>query len=274
MRLISTHRCFNGALSYYSHASHSTQCDMRLSVFVPPSPTGAALIYLSGLTCSEENFTVKAGAYRAAAQHGLTIIAPDTSPRGDHVPNHPSIALGQGAGFYIDATQEPWCQHYKMHSYIAHELPPLLTQHFNVHKFGLCGHSMGGHGALTIALRHRHMFYSVSALAPICQLSRDGWGPTVLQAYIGDDKALWLQYDACALMKYSTAVLSPILIHQGTADEPYLQGRLNPQAFADVCRNVAQPLELILADGYDHGYFFVQTFIDAHVAHHASLLNG
>ncbi|MBY0356172.1 MAG: S-formylglutathione hydrolase, partial [Rickettsiales bacterium] len=235
-------------------------------------PNGAAIIFLSGLTCTEENFTVKAGAYRVAAQLGLTIVVPDTSPRGPHVPDDESIALGGGASFYVDATQAPWRSHYQMYSYIANELPALIGQHFAVQRFGLMGHSMGGHGALTIGQRNPQTFQSLSALAPVCRLSQDGWGPTVLTAYLGADRSRWADYDACLLMRQQQAPLPTILVDQGTADSAYLQGRLNPEAFAQACEAVKQPLSLRFHEGYDHGYFFIQSFIDDHLHHHAQLL--
>lgn len=272
LEMLSSHRCFGGTLGYYQHESSSTHCVMRLTVFVPPQPTGAALIYLSGLTCTEENFTVKAGAYRKAAELGLIIIAPDTSPRGDMVPDDVSISLGKGAGFYVDATQEPWRTHYQMHSYIARELPAVMRAQFSITQFGLFGHSMGGHGALTIGQRHSDLFRSLSAIAPICHPSQDGWGPAALTAYLGPDTSCWAEYDASLLMQQSAGSLPSILIDQGTADSAYKEGRLNPEAFAAACKAVNQPLELRFHEGYDHGYFFVQSVIDDHLTHHARLL--
>jgi S-formylglutathione hydrolase len=275
MESLSTHQCFGGTLGYYRHQSPSTNCAMRLTVFTPPAPTGNALIYLSGLTCTEDNFTVKAGAYRVAAELGLTIIAPDTSPRGEDVPDDESISLGKGAGFYVDATEAPWNTHYQMYSYIARELPPLIVQHFAATKFGIFGHSMGGHGALTIGLKHPELFHSISAFAPICTPSISGWGPVALTSYLGADKAAWAAYDATELMRARTgAHLPTILIDQGTADGAYHEGRLNPEAFAEACAQKGQPLTLRMQQGYDHGYFFIQTFIDDHLRHHAAQLGG
>ncbi len=272
MEQLSTHRCFGGTLGYYKHASTSTNGDMRLTVYVPEKPTGAAVIYLSGLTCTEENFTVKAGAYRVANELGLTVIAPDTSPRGDDVPDDESISLGKGAGFYVDATEEPWAKHYKMYSYIAKELPPLIAKQFNITRFGLFGHSMGGHGALTIGLRHPDLFRSLSAFAPICHPSQDGWGPAALTEYLGSDKAKWLEHDATALVTKRGKQFDSILIDQGLADGAYKEGRLNPEAFDAAAKEAGQPVELRFHEGYDHGYFFIQTFIDDHLRYHAKKL--
>ena len=272
MQTLSLHKCHGGVLGYYKHASTSTKCAMRFSAFVPEKPTGAGLIYLSGLTCTEDNFTVKAGAYRTANALGLTIIAPDTSPRGDDVPDDESISLGKGAGFYVDATQAPWNTHYHMYSYCAKELPALVAKEFSITRFGLFGHSMGGHGALTIGIKHPELFTSLSAFAPICKPSTDGWGPAALTAYLGGDKAAWETYDACALMRASDGNLPDILIDQGMADSAYTEGRLNLEAFRDACAHVKQKLTLRFHDGYDHGYFFIQSFIDDHLRHHAAAL--
>ncbi len=272
MEKLSSHRCFDGELAYYRHRSHSTQCAMRFTVFIPLKATGAAVIYLSGLTCTEENFTVKAGAYRKAAELGMIVIAPDISPRGGNVPDNESLYIGKGAGFYVDATEAPWRIHYRMYSYITQELPSLLREHFPITVFGLFGHSMGGHGALVIGQRHPELFRSLSAIAPICHPSQDGWGPETLTAYLGSDKAQWDKYDATLLMRRNQARLPEILLDQGTADTAYLEGRLNPEAFAAACASVQQPLCLRFHEGYDHGYFFVQTVIDDHITHHARLL--
>jgi len=274
MEALSTHRCHGGTLGYYQHQSAATNCAMRLTAFVPEKPSGLGLIYLSGLTCTEENFTVKAGAYRTANALGVTIFAPDTSPRGDDVPDDASISLGKGAGFYVDATQAPWNVHYHMYSYVADELPHLLREKFHIKKFGLFGHSMGGHGALTIGQRNPQLFESISALAPVCHPMQDGWGPAALTAYLGPDKAHWAAYDATELMAHSAGDLPPILIDQGLEDSAYKEGRLNPEAFRDACARVGQKLQLRLHEGYDHGYFFVQSFIDDHLRHHAELLGA
>lgn len=275
METLSTHQCHGGTLGYYKHASSSTRTDMRFTVFLPEKPTGAAVIYLSGLTCTEDNFTVKAGAYREANRLGLIVIAPDTSPRGDDVPDHESIAIGKSAGWYVDATQEPWAKHYRMYRYITQEFPALVKQHFPIKKLGLMGHSMGGHGTLTIALKQPKLFASLSVLAPVCTPSQGGWGQDGLRAYLGDDAAEWKKHDAVELMQsVGDGTLPAILIDQGTADSAYKEGRLNPEQFVAAAKAKGQPVELRLHEGYDHAYFFVQTFIDDHLRHHAAILNG
>lgn len=273
METLSTHRCHGGILGYYQHASSSTQCAMRFTAFVPEKPTGAAVIFLSGLTCTEENFTTKAGAYRTANALGLTIIAPDTSPRGDGVPDDESIAIGNGAGWYVDATQAPWNTHYNMFRYITDELPALVRQHFAIKKLGLCGHSMGGHGTLTIALKKPKLFQSLSVLAPVCTPSQSGWGQDGLRAYFGDNPAEWAKHDAVELMKsVGDGTLPPILIDQGLADSAYKEGRLNPELFVEACKAKGQAVEYRTHEGYDHGYFFIQSVIDDHLRHHAGQL--
>ena len=272
METLSQHRCFNGTLGYYKHASTSNHCDMRFTAYVPPKPTGSALIFLSGLTCTEENFTIKAGAYRIASELGLTIIVPDTSPRGKNVPDDESIALGQGASFYLNATQAPWNTHYQMETYIAKELPALIEKEFNITQFGLFGHSMGGHGALTLGQKYPELFLSLSAFAPVCTTSQSVWGTAALTAYLGEDKAAWNAHDATELMKKSKGSLPLILIDQGLADSAYQEGRLNPEAFVDACKFIGQEVTYRTHEGYDHGYFFIQTFIESHLRHHASQL--
>jgi S-formylglutathione hydrolase len=274
MEKLAQHACHGGTLSYFKHASSSTNCDMRFTIYMPPKPTGAALIFLSGLTCTEENFTTKAGAYRTASALGLIIVAPDTSPRGDDVPDDESVALGKGAGFYLDATQAPWQANYRMYSYIARELPALLKAHFPIRQFGLFGHSMGGLGTLTIGMKHPELFKSLSVFAPVCNPSAGGWGPAALTAYLGADQSTWLPYDATELMKTTTGKLPTILIDQGLADAAYNEGRLNPESFVAACHQVGQPVGYRTHEGYDHGYFFIQTFIDDHLHHHAAQLKS
>ena len=273
MEALSKHACYGGTLTYYKHASTSNNCDMRFTVYMPPKPNGNALIYLSGLTCTEDNFTIKAGAYRVASELGLIIVAPDTSPRGDNVPDDESISLGKGAGFYLNATQEPWKKNYQMYSYISHELPALLRAQFDVKKFGLFGHSMGGMGTLTIGLKHPELFKSLSVFAPMCDSMHQGWGPTSLTAYLGTDQSTWTPYDATELMsRYDGPQLPTILIDQGLADGPYLEGRLNPEGFVAAAKEAGQPVIYRTHEGYDHGYFFIQTFIEDHLRHHAAQL--
>ncbi len=252
---------------------------MRLSLYLPPQAEQGPVPlvwWLSGLTCSEENFTTKAGAYRDAAELGLAIVAPDTSPRGETVPDDPASDLGQAAGFYVDATQSPWQEHYRMASYIEDELPELLLGAFPLRgdAQGICGHSMGGHGALTIALRNPQRYRSVSAMAPIVAPSEVPWGRKALSAYLGDDESAWARYDATRLMRDAERDGQPlILIDQGEAD-PFLTEQLRPERFAQACEQAGQSLELRYQPGYDHGYFFVASFIGDHLRHHARLLAG
>ncbi|MEZ5757627.1 MAG: S-formylglutathione hydrolase [Emcibacteraceae bacterium] len=278
MDLKSEHCCFGGKVGYYSHKAMTVGCDMNFSVFLPPQAAEGkcpALFYLAGLTCTEDNFTTKAGAYKMAAQLGLILIAPDTSPRGDHVPDEEGWDFGKGAGFYIDATQEPWGEHFNMYSYISDELFGLVSKEFPVdpERIGIFGHSMGGHGALTIYLKNRDKFKSVSAFAPIVNPMNCPWGHKAFGKYLGDDQESWANYDACALIKKGhVAVESPeILIDQGLND-PFLESQLMPEKFESACKEMNQKLTLRRHEGYDHGYFFISTFMDDHLKHHAAIL--
>ncbi|MFM9879188.1 MAG: S-formylglutathione hydrolase [Burkholderiaceae bacterium] len=283
LELQSEHACFGGVQRFYQHASSEIGLPMRFSVFLPPAPsiTAAgskvpALMYLAGLTCNEETFMTKAGAQRLAAHHGLALIAPDTSPRGANIPGEAdSWDFGLAASFYLDAMQQPWAKHYRMESYLMRELLPLLTRELPLDetRLGLFGHSMGGHGALTLALRHPGVFKSLSALAPICAPTQCAWGEKVFTGYLGTDRAQWAQHDASALMAAQTAAPYPsgILIDQGLADK-FLAGQLHPHRFEAACQHVGQPLALHRHPGYDHGYYFVSTFMPGHIAHHAQAL--
>lgn len=247
---------------------------MTFSIFVPagegPFPL---LVWLSGLTCTEDNFTTKAGAYGAAAAAGLAIVAPDTSPRGQGVADDPAYDLGQGAGFYVDATQEPWATHFQMESYVTGDLLAVVADGFPVDlaRVGISGHSMGGHGALTLALRHSNLFRSVSAFAPICSPSRCDWGRKALTAYLGAHETAWMPHDACVLIEAGAARYDDILVDQGTGDD-FLAGQLKPELLADACKAAGQKLTLRMQDGYDHSYFFMASFIADHVAWHAARL--
>lgn len=271
------HAVFGGKLGYYKHAAKTTSCDMRFTVFVPPLANSKwpVLWWLSGLTCTEDNFTVKAGAYRKAAELGLIIVAPDTSPRGKEVPDDPAYDLGQGAGFYLDATQEPWSHNFKMESYMAHELQQLVLSTFpaDPSKQGIFGHSMGGHGALTLALKYPDTYKSISAFAPIVAPAQVPWGRKAFTAYLGGDRETWLRHDAVQLMRQAgdRRNKAPILIDQGEADQ-FLTQQLKPELFEAACQAVGQSLTLRRQVGYDHSYFFIQTFIENHLAHHASIL--
>lgn len=270
---IQEHRCFGGLQGFYRHDSRETGTQMRFSVFVPPGLEGKApvLYFLSGLTCSEQNFTTKAGFQRHAVEHGLVVVAPDTSPRGD-VPDDPSWDLGVGAGFYVDAVEQPWARFYRMYSYVTSELPALVAAEFPVDagRQGITGHSMGGHGALVIGLRNPQTFKSVSALAPIAAPTLVPWGIKAFSSYLGDDRSLWSAYDACALLRAGHEQ-GPILVDQGLSDN-FLETQLKPEELELAAEDVGQELELRMHEGYDHSYFFIATFIGDHLAHHAKLL--
>jgi S-formylglutathione hydrolase len=279
-QLLSEHACFGGTQRFYRHDSREIGLPMRFSVFLPPQACLAkperkvpALLYLAGLTCNEETFMVKAGAQRLAAELGLALIAPDTSPRGANVPGEAdSWDFGAGAGFYLDASQAPWSRHYRMESYLTAELLPLLTSTLplDAEHIGIFGHSMGGHGALTLALRHPGLFKSVSAFAPICAPSQCSWGRKAFTGYLGADESGWLAHDATALMTGLPSAPYPggILIDQGLADQ-FLAEQLHPHLFEAACASAGQPLTLRRHEGYDHGYYFISTFIGDHLAHHA-----
>jgi S-formylglutathione hydrolase len=279
MEILSTHQCHEGTLGYYKHASQETSCDMRFTLFLPPQAKHEkvpVLFYLAGLTCTEENFTIKAAAYKKAAELGLAIIAPDTSPRGDDVPDDEAYDLGKGAGFYVDATQAPWSKHYRMESYIAKELPALLEKEFpqiDINSAGIFGHSMGGHGALTLFFRHRAVFRSVSAFAPICAPSKCPWGEKAFTAYLGGTNEDWMEHDACFLARRADnpETVPPILVDQGLSDQ-FLDTQLNPALFEEACANAYLQLNLRRHPGYDHSYFFIQSFMDDHLTHHAGIL--
>lgn len=272
-----THIVYGGTLRYLKHDSTTTGTPMTLSVFTPagegPFPV---LIWLSGLTCTEDNFTTKAGAYQAAAEHGLIIVAPDTSPRGDGVADDPAYDLGQGAGFYLDATQAPWTPHFRMETYVTDELIALIDAAFpTTGARAISGHSMGGHGALTLALNHPDLFRSVSAFAPICSPTQCAWGEKAFTAYLGDDRAAWDRYDAAKLIAAGTArgVYDDILIDQGDADS-FLTDQLKPELLQAAADAAGQNITLRMQPGYDHSYFFMTSFIADHVAFHAKRLKG
>jgi S-formylglutathione hydrolase len=279
MRTLSQHRCFGGTVSFHEQPSREIGLPMRFSVFLPPQAAAGpvpALLYLAGLTCTEETFMIKAGAQRLAAKLGLALIAPDTSPRGPAAEGLPDATaswdFGIGAGFYLDATQAPWATHWRMESWIVNELLPDAVQHFGLDatRLGIFGHSMGGHGALTLALRHPGRFKSVSAFAPICAPSECPWGEKAFGAYLGPDRATWLAHDASALMQSQTAAPYPdgILVDQGLADN-FLAAQLHPHRLEAACAAIGQPLQLRRHEGHDHGYYFIQTFMADHLAHHA-----
>ncbi len=269
-----THRLFSGTLNYAQHQSAATGTAMRFSVFTPtgdgPFPY---LIWLSGLTCTEDNFTTKAGAYGAAAKHRVAIVAPDTSPRGEGVADDPSYDLGQGAGFYIDATQAPWAPHFKMESYITRDLIAAVEGAFPLQaKRSIFGHSMGGHGALTLAMKHPHLFKSVSAFAPISSPTRCPWGEKAFSAYLGGDREAWETHDAALLIEAGKAKpFDDILVDQGLGDQ-FLEGQLKPELLEAAAAKAGQKLTMRRQPGYDHSYYFMATFVADHVAFHAARL--
>ncbi|MFC5344557.1 S-formylglutathione hydrolase [Brevundimonas staleyi] len=275
MDVLKQHQVHGGTLKYLRHDSVSTGTSMTLSVFTPagegPFPV---LIWLSGLTCTEDNFTTKAGAYRAAAEHGVIIVAPDTSPRGEGVADDPAYDLGQGAGFYVDATQGPWAPHFRMETYVVEELIALIDAEFpTTGARSISGHSMGGHGALTLALRHPELFRSVSAFAPIASPTRCPWGEKAFTAYLGADRAEWAKHDAALLIEGGAAKghFDDILIDQGDADG-FLVEQLKPELLTAAGETAGQKVTLRMQPGYDHSYFFMASFIADHVAFHAERL--
>lgn len=266
-------RCHGGTLTYYQHESFCTKTPMKFSVYLPPQASSAPvpyLVFLSGLTCTEDNFTTKACAYRKASELGIAIIAPDTSPRGDGVPDADDYDLGQGAGFYLNATQTRWAEHFQMQSYIINELVPLVEQELPVLNYAMIsGHSMGGHGALVFYLKFPELFKSCSAFSPIVAPAQVPWGQKAFKAYLGGDQTQWQDYDATALMNRagSRSDHSSILIDQGLADQ-FLADQLKPELFQEACEQAGQVLKLRLHKGYDHSYFFIQTFIADHLQWH------
>lgn len=269
-----THRLFGGTLTYAQHQSAATGTPMRFSIFTPPGKGPFPyLIWLSGLTCTEDNFTTKAGAYGAAAQHGVAIVAPDTSPRGEGVADDPAYDLGQGAGFYVDATQAPWAPHFRMESYVTRDLITAVEGVFPLQaKRAISGHSMGGHGALTLAMKHPHLFKSVSAFAPISSPTRCPWGEKAFTAYLGADREGWKAHDAVLLMEQGKAKsFDDILVDQGLGDQ-FLENQLKPDLLEAAAAKAGQKLTLRRHEGYDHSYFFMATYIAEHVAFHAARL--
>ena len=280
LEIIATHRLFDGTQGFYRHQSKVTGTSMRFAVYTPPQAADGpvpVLWFLSGLTCTDENFTVKAGAQRLAADLGIMLIAPDTSPRGEGVPDDADGAydFGTGAGFYVDATQEPWAENYKMYSYIAEELPAVIAEHFpaDMARQSITGHSMGGHGALTIALKNPLRFKSVSAFAPISSPINCPWGQKALSGYLGDDQAAWRAYDTTALLEDGHRLSTEILVDQGM-DDPFLEEQLKPDLLEAACEKAGQKLTLRRQEEYDHSYFFIASFIDDHLLWHAERLNA
>ena len=273
MKTLSEHSCFGGAQRFHQHDSAEIGLPMRFALFTPPEPR-ALLVYLAGLTCTEETFTMKAGAQAVAAELGLALLMPDTSPRGAGVPGESDAwDFGVGAGFYLDATQEPWAKHWRMESWLTRELLPLVQGETGLDRVGLFGHSMGGHGALTLALRHPGRFGSLSAFAPICAPMQCPWGRKAFSGYLGEDRAAWSAHDASELMRAQASAPYPggILVDQGLNDKS-LAEQLHPEALEAACAAVGQPLTLRRHADYDHGYYFIASFVDDHLRHHASQL--
>ena len=273
---ISRHACFGGVLGYYQHPSQTNHCDMRFAVYVPPQAVRGpvpVIYYLAGLTCTEETFVTKACALEHAARMGLMLVAPDTSPRVPLAGDRESWDFGIAAGFYLDATQAPWASHYRMYSYVVDELPALVAANFpaDISRTGIMGHSMGGHGALTIALKNPQKYKSVSAFAPIAAPIQSPWGVKAFSGYLGAYRAAWSQYDATELVKAGHKFPNGILIDQGTADK-FLADQLKPELLVSACKAAGQDIYLQMREGYDHGYFFIQSFISQHLTWHAKLL--
>ncbi|WP_275899931.1 S-formylglutathione hydrolase [Pectobacterium brasiliense] len=274
LELLEEHRMFGGWQQRYRHMSETLNTAMTFSIYLPPTQDDTpppVLYWLSGLTCNDENFTTKAGAQRVASELGLVLVMPDTSPRGDGVADDAGYDLGQGAGFYVNATQAPWAAHYRMYDYISSELPALIQQHFNVNRRqSISGHSMGGHGALMLALRNPDQFQSASAFAPIVNPSQVPWGRKALTAYLGEDETQWLQYDSCHLLANSQKKL-PMLVDQGDCDQ-FLPDQLQPAKLEELAGQYDWPLTLRTQSGYDHSYFFIASFIEDHLRFHARYL--
>lgn len=270
-------KSFGGDQLRFTHRSDACKCDMTFAVYLPPAAQNGkvpVLYWLSGLTCTDENFVTKACAQAYASEHGVAIVAPDTSPRGEGVPDDPDAAydFGLAAGFYVNATQAPWAEHYHMYDYIVEELPALVNDNFAIDgaRQGIFGHSMGGHGALTIALKNPDRYKSVSAFAPIVAPSQCPWGHKALGGYLGEDRGTWAAYDACALIAGAPQRL-PLLVDQGGADG-FLEEQLKPHLLEEACTKAGHPLTLRMQPGYDHSYYFIATFMQDHVRHHAEAI--
>lgn len=279
MKCLETHKVFGGKLQIWEHESQTLKCRMQFSLFLPPQAEGdkvPVVTFLSGLTCTQDNFTTKSGAYKYAAEAGIALVAPDTSPRGEDVADEDAYDFGKGAGFYLNATQAPWVKHYHMEDYIAKELFQLVPKQFSEideQKQSLMGHSMGGHGALTLFFKYPKQYQSVSAFAPIVAPSQVPWGHKAFKGYLGSDQSLWKQHDACELVATSQQKEIEILIDQGGADS-FLEEQLRPELFGMACQNAGQQVRIRHQEGYDHSYYFIQSFIEDHIKHHARYLKA
>lgn len=278
MQEISSNKMFDGHHKRFSHRSQACDCTMTFAIYLPPQAKEGkvpVLYWLSGLTCTDENFSTKAGAQRYAAEAGIVLVMPDTSPRGVDLPGeHESYDFGSGAGFYLNATQEPWSQHYRMYDYVVNELPKLIEENFPVdgQRVAISGHSMGGHGALTIALKNPGRYRSVSAFSPIVAPSQVPWGEKAFSSYLGADKESWKEYDTVALIE-GGAKVPEMLVEQGS-DDNFLENQLKPHLLEEACKNAGIPLQLNMRSGYDHSYFFIATFIEDHIRYHAKHLKA
>ena len=274
MKLLKSHKMFEGKVEYWSHFSIETKTEMKFSTFIPQGAIKGCIIWLSGLTCTEENFITKAGAQKCLARESLMVICPDTSPRGLNLPGeHESYDFGSGAGFYVDAETESYKDNYRMYSYVVNELYVIIANHFGVKNISISGHSMGGHGALVIGLKNPQKFKSVSAFSPIVNPVNSPWGEKAFTGYLGENKALWNEFDACELLKSGQKHPASIMIHQGTKDE-FLEKQLQTQNFKVAADSVGQPHSIKMCEDYDHSYFFIATFIDDHILHHSRHLRN
>lgn len=273
LELLSATKSFGGWLKRYQHRSTTLGCEMIFAIFLPPAAEEKdvpLLWWLSGLTCNDENFMQKAGAHRVAAELGLAIVCPDTSPRGTNLPGeHDSYDFGSGAGFYINARKAPWNKHYQMYDYVTQELPALVGEHFPLNgREAISGHSMGGHGALVCALKNPERYTSVSAFAPIANPTQCPWGEKAFSGYLGDNREAWKEWDACELIRAGDTTCPPLMVDQGEADNFYRDGQLRPAALQEACEETTLPLTLRMQPGYDHSYFFIASFIDEHLRFH------
>lgn len=273
MELLKTHKTFNGKTQFWSHDSNVTKTKMKFSTFIPDGEVKGCLIWLSGLTCTDENFITKAGAQKVLGENNLMIICPDTSPRGLDLPGeHESYDFGSGAGFYLNATTEGYRHHYLMFDYINEEIYQIVQNQFNINRLSIFGHSMGGHGALVLGLTNPEKYAAVSAFSPIVNPTQCPWGQKAFKGYLGEDKARWNEYDACELVKTHKKHGQTILIDQGLSDEFYLNGQLLTENFKKVCAENNQKAEINLREGFDHSYYFISTFIENHIRFHAQYL--
>lgn len=283
LTLQTKNRCFNGEQRYYSHRSSVTNTEMSFSIYLPDEAlvgkTCPAILYLSGLTCSPDNVTHKAHFQQKCSELGMIFIAPDTSPKGENVANDERYFVGQGASYYVDATEQPWAENFKMHSYIAEEFYDLIRSQFAISSVGITGHSMGGHGAIMFGFKYLSKFISVSAIAPVCVASESDWGKAAFGEYFGqgnDQQQAWSQFDAVTVVEQAGKQYPLILVDQGAADDFYIDGYLRPEALQHACQKAEQPLTLRYHAGYDHSYYFIQTVIEDHIEHHynAALTHG